>query len=277
MSVRIGAWITVCLLCLSPALVSAADDSSAREIEELRREVQELRKEIEGLRKRGIFLSDKKPEPPRGTPPGFAPMSGPSGIVNDIKCQPQLRVGEEATARRRGCRMTPRWTRLAFGNLYAGATGAYTNVAGSPNVAASLPITESSTTTYQVGIGFVRKPILNHLRGLLDDTGEVPAAVRNQGGILEDLLFNAVHLNAGISYGKALTTKDGSSILTSNSEPAYSVGIGYSVDIERLAGHVMAKRKESERPVDAGYIFQPMQGCDFWSGVKCDWPANLGQ
>jgi hypothetical protein len=64
------------------------------------------------------------------------------------------------------CNQLNNFTRLVFENLSAGFNESYTNIAGSTNVGAGVPVTQTAGTTFQIGIGYSQKPILKQLRAL---------------------------------------------------------------------------------------------------------------
>ena len=211
---------------------------------------------------------------PKGNVPSYSNPPGPN-IINDITCRPRLTyVGTESTGddpARKYCNVLRPGTRLLLENLNAGITGGYTNIAGSPNLA-GLNITESATTFYQVGIGYVQKPILRHIRALFDEDPNRPAAITHQNSILDDFVFNAVQMNAGVGYGRALTIRDQDRIETANNRPQYSASLSYSLDLQRVYIHLFhgGVRGQTEvRPVDAGYYYAPPNN-SFWDGAAKD-------
>jgi hypothetical protein len=258
------------------ALEERADprQPSAETVRDLIEQVALLRKEVDQLKQqlakdRFKLFQTERPKPETAAVPGVMAQS-PLGIVNDLKCRQALSFkDEDLRERRANCEQLSPWTRLALGNLSAGVSGIYTNIAGSPNIGADLPIVETATTAYQVGIGYKGKPILIHMRALFDGDTEkkLPSVVANQGTPSEDFVFNAVQLNAGVSYGRTLKTKDTIGIRSGNSRPVYSVALTYSIDLERAWAHIL-ERAPNARPVDPGYVYKA--GCPgFWNGEKC--------
>jgi len=158
-------------------------------------------------------------------------------------------------------------TRLLLENLAFAVNDSYTNTAGS-NLGGSVPVTQTAGNTYQVGIGYWQKPIAKQIRSLFWDDPKDPAAVRKQGTLTEDFFYNALQLNAGISYGKTLTLKSGggsasSVVETLNSRPAYVVGLTYTLDVER-AYIQLTHLGEDIRTMDHGYYYVPC-GANFWN------------
>lgn len=158
-------------------------------------------------------------------------------------------------------------TRLLFENAAVAFNEGYTNVAGFTNVAANVPITQSVGNTFQVGVGYSQKPILKQIRSLFFEDPKEPYSVRNQGTLAEDLLFNAITLNAGISYGKTLTIKNNTAAIESlNSRPSYYISGTWSLDIEKLWIHLA---HPESRTANSGYYFgAPCQS--FWTGQVCN-------
>lgn len=158
-------------------------------------------------------------------------------------------------------------TRLLLENLAFAVNDSYTNTAGS-NLGGGVPVTQTAGNTYQVGIGYWQKPIAKQIRSLFWDDPRKPYAVSEQGKIWEDFFFNALQLNAGISYGKTLTLKSGggsasSVVETLNSRPAYVVGLTYSLDVER-AYIQLTHLGQDIRTTDQGYYYRPC-GANFWN------------
>ena len=158
-------------------------------------------------------------------------------------------------------------TRLLLENLAFAVNDSYTNTAGS-NLGGGVPVTQTAGNTYQVGIGYWQKPIAKQIRSLFWDDPRKPYAVTEQGKIWEDFFFNALQLNAGISYGKTLTLKSGggsasSVVETLNSRPAYVVGLTYTLDVEK-AYIQLTHLHEDIRTTDQGYYYTPC-GPDFWN------------
>jgi hypothetical protein len=139
-----------------------------------------------------------------------------------------------------GCRELNPLVRLTLGNAVAGASDSYTNLAGFPS--STSPIVRQSGNVYQFGIGYTQKPILKQLRRFVDLMyGDFPtqpdSSITNQGSWAEDFIFNALLLNAGISYGQSLTIKNGTATNSVNARPSYSVGMTYALDLERTWVH----------------------------------------
>lgn len=210
------------------------------------------------------------PSPPTANIPSYSNPAGPN-IINDINCRPRLSHNSKAPGMNRDpareyCKILHPGIRLVLENMIAGVTGGYTNIAGSPNLGANLAITETATHFYQVGIGYVQKPVLRQIRALFDDPDK-PRAITSQNSLLDDFLFNAVQLSAGIGYGRALTIKNDDRINTENDRPQYSATLSYSLDLQRTYIHLFhgGLRGHSEiRPVDAGYYYAPPSG-GFWN------------
>jgi len=156
-------------------------------------------------------------------------------------------------------------TRLFIENLFATVNDGYTNVAGSANAGAGVPITQTTGNTYQAGFGYMQKPLLKQFRALLPDGG-IPWEVKEQGTFWEDFVFNAFTMNAGFSYGKTLTIKNGTTaIQTLNSRPSYFVAGGLSWNLERMYIHLA---HPGSRTADDGYYYQAPCPA-FWEGSKC--------
>lgn len=201
-------------------------------------------------------------DPNAERPAEYAYVSDPALIA-----QPDLRVAGERE--RPYCNPLYPITRLFLENAAVSANEGYTNVAGFTNVAANVPITQTAGNTYQVGIGYSQKPILKQIRALLENNERRPSSVTNQGTFLEDFLFNAITMNAGFSYGKTLTIKNGSAIQTLNSRPSYYASLTYSLDLERM--WIYAAHHDSDdrnRAVNAGYYYHAPCS-DFWDGRTC--------
>lgn len=182
------------------------------------------------------------------------------------------------------CNSLSPMTRLLLENLAFAVNDSYTNTAGS-NLGSSVPVTQTAGNTYQVGIGYWQKPIAKQIRALVCtnpknpaaalfcDDPKNPAAVRNQGKLSEDFFFNALQLNAGISYGKTLTLKNGggsasSVVETLNSRPAYVVGLTYTLDLERAYIQLTHLRGNQDiRTADPGYYYTPC-GPNFWNPIN---------
>jgi len=197
-------------------------------------------------------------------PPQYAYLDVPQYIKNNALME-RLSPHDEFY-----CNPLSPLTRVLLENLTAGVNDSYTNAAGSTNVGAGVPITQTSGNTFQVGIGYAQKPILRQLRAFWH-SDVVPAEVAEQGTPFEDFIYNAVFLNAGISYGKTLNVKQGggtpasSVIETLNTRPTYFVGLTYSIDLERAWIHIM---HPYSRAADAGYYYKPP--CDqFFYGYPC--------
>jgi len=176
------------------------------------------------------------------------------------------------------------WTRLALENAGVSANYTYSNQAGvisSPGSSPTSIIQTTATSTYGVGIGYTNKPILKQMRALLYPSNVRDATYR-QGTFLEDFIYNAITINASISYGRTLALK-GSTVQptvpvnTFNTRPYYSVGATWSMDLERLWVYAT---KPGSRPLDAGYYYQPQLYPENDSSAffiqphqKPDWPA----
>lgn len=207
------------------------------------------------------------------------PLSAPSKSLNDLeksngekdqndKLSPPTPIGTNVYVglAPAGTRVADTWpgchelnpvTRLVTENAILGASDAYTNQAGIPGGASS--IVQQEQNVYQFGIGYAQKPILKQLRRLLDinDYDDEPdPAITNQGSWAEDFIFNAVLLNAGTAYGESLVLKNGQATTTSYSQPIYSVGVTYALDLERAYAHVF-HGYDNSRPADPGYYFTP--------------------
>ncbi len=223
-----------------------------------------------GCRPKLVFYptgSRAKGEPPSN--PDNSALFPKFGYISDPPS-----IGQEQSATEQG-RIQPDYcnplyptTRLLLENLMVSFNQSYTNVAGYPNVGANVPITQTAGNTYQFGVGFVQKPILKQLRAVFydqlykHDDEKTPSAVTQQGTLSEDLLFNALTLNAGMSFGKTLTIKNGTAIQTLNSRPSYYAGLTLSWNVERLYIHLA---HPNARPADDGYYFRAP--CpSFWYG-----------
>jgi hypothetical protein len=223
-------------------------------------------------------------------PPPYSP-SGPTNVISDIGCRRKLglyfkgdpvKEGAATTAQvpqQRpffGCNELYPWTRLVFENATLGASDAYTNVAGYPS--ATSPIVQQTGNSYQFGVGYTQKPFLKQLRRLVYWKSDHDPAIDNQGSLQEDLLYNALSMNAGISYGKTLTIKNQSVTESQNSRPSYSLGANYSLDLERLWIHIahsdwkLDDRRDSRGTSDAGYYYEPTEAGP--SPSQNFWPAR---
>ena len=239
------------------------------EIEELKRTVDELKAEL-GQRYRPFKAlepnaADVGPPPPTANVPSPIVLSS-SSVVNDMTCRPKLSVKDDL-ARPSGCERLNPATRLLLENLSAAVTGSYTNIAGSQNISAELPITQTATTTYQVGIGYKGKPILTQIRAFWDEDEDHPRAVTNQGTAWEDFLFNAVQLNAVIGYGEALTERIPlvSAQRTRNQRTQSASHIRL---ISKGHGVHLIHSGDLTRPVDPGYHYTPPCS-SYWDGKVC--------
>lgn len=288
---RIAMIVLLIVGIVIPKSSRAIDAASKAGVAEAAAQVKALEKDLNTLelrlkelrRQRDAMIAEAVepagPPPPTNNVPGYSDVKAPT-YINDIKCRPPLKYQKtrpvDADAMKY-CRPLSPWTRLLLENLSVGAGYAYTNIAGVQNVSANLPVVSQNTNSYQVGGGFSGKPILRHVLALFDDDPSRPREVRAQGSALEDLLINAVQLNAGGGYGRAQLVKNGTAVTSATSRPSFSVGINYVVDLERLYIHLVhndwSDSSHDTRPVDAGYYYSPEAG--FWEGNGSD-PSQHG-
>lgn len=144
------------------------------------------------------------------------------------------------------------WTRLILENAGFSANDTYSNQAGYTN-ATTANIKTTIANTYQVGVGYSNKPILKQLRALIDPADGREAASK-QGTFIEDFVFNAVTVNAYVSYGRALQIQNGVHVNAYNTKPYYGVSATYALDLERMWIYAT---KDGARPADQGYYYQP--------------------
>jgi len=269
-------------------------DQLEREIQALQSQVDSLKEQLHAREKNEKSLLDSlqafvpggKSAPTANVPDTFS-SAAPTPIA-DVGCRGKLGVDTDPLKKPLNavqadhCGELSPLTRLAFENLAAGVTGGYTNIAGSQNIGAGLPVVSTSTSTYRIGIGWVGKPIVRQLRSVFfheaaepnepdafglhfgpeDETSKSPRlAVTHQGSAFEDLVVNPWVLNATIGYGKTLQLKDGDRIEAAGSRPSYSATLSYVVDLERLYVHVF-HGQDFGRPTDSGYYFAP--GSEAW-------------
>src|SRR5208282_2332535 len=163
------------------------------------------------------------------------------------------RLGSELGQENYYCNPLNRWTRLFLENAALGANWGYTNVAGSGNVAANVPIVQTAGNTYQAGIGYSQKPILKQIRAAVRELegDRDPDALSDEGTFGEDFIFNAVTMSAGFSFGKTLSVKSGAPLIeTLNSRPSYSATLTYSLPLETIWSHIV---HPDARVVGPGY------------------------
>lgn len=248
-------------------LLTEQNKKLVEQSDELVRQNAELMK-FKGQAEAAQVAAQQTQTPPTNNVPAYTDVKLPT-VVNDIKCRPVLKYDDKPTDDHlRYCHPLSPWERLLVENLAAGAGYTYANLVGFQNVALSLPLFQQTTSSYQVGGGFSGKPILKQLRAALWDPDPVlrPREVTEQGSTLEDLLFNAVQINAGGGYGRSLQIKNGVVATSETSRPSFSVGVSYVVDLERLYIHATrGDWSDTTRPVDAGYFFSPAKG--FWKGT----------
>jgi hypothetical protein len=191
--------------------------------------------------------------PKNDVPPEKASVVHDLGLYN----VPTRLDAEVPPINNRYCHPLSPLTRLVLENAGFSATGGYSNSAGNGNGlfqgTSSNTLITTATDNYAVGVGYTSKPILKQLRALAyPATGREPIA--NQGTPAEDLFWNAVTLNAAISYGRQLQVKGGTVTDSFNTRPFYSVSATYALDLERL--YVYLAHPDT-RPVDQGYYFGP--------------------
>lgn len=162
------------------------------------------------------------------------------------------------------CQALSPLARLMFENAGITATTGYGNSAVYGNTLLKDPVlTTTSANTYLLGVGYTNKPILKQIRALFFPA-DSRYAVSKQGTFCEDVLFNAITVNASYGWGRQLEVKAGLPIDTYNSRPAYNVSVTYAVDLERL--YVYALHGGS-RPVDPGYYYGPTRN-DFYKDTN---------
>ena len=203
------------------------------------------------------------------------PLPGRDSSINDIGCRKKLELQDadgnpwksgdkNALQQARvatdypypGCHELSAVERLIFENAVAGASESYTNLAGFPS--ATAPIVQQSGNVYQFGIGYSQKPLLKQLRRLVHYNADDPA-ISSQGSWSEDFIYNAILFNAGVAYGQSLVIKNGTATTSSYSRPSYSVGMTYSLDLERAWIHLIYGSLDDARPADQGYYYTPQQ------------------
>ncbi len=218
------------------------------------------------LERPNAFLAQQagsKPPAPTGTIPNYSP-TGP-GINSDITCRPTLAgyptsdsnpIWKEARVdpmRAIGiCKPLSPVTRLLLEDASASSNYAYSNQVGLQNGLATNPsstLQVQATNMWQLGLGYTNKPILKELRALAYPWDEREATA-HQGTFLEDFFWDAIGINASISYGRALAKTNGVLTDAFTTRPFYSVGATYSLDLERM--WVYAAHPGS-RPGDPGY------------------------
>ena len=257
-----------------PSLVDQLKAELEAQTKALQEQNERLKDEVEQLKKQNaIFKSQAAGQPPpdRGSIPAWSNNLAIPNVISDIRCRPQLAYKSKKDWKSETipdpdkdvCAGLDPVTRLLLENLTAGATAGYSNVSGSPNVGANLPVVQTSTSTYMVGIGYSQKPILAQIRAIGEDPS-LPRIVTNQGSTLEDFVFNAVRLNAGMGYGKTLQVKNGDGVVTSNTRPTFFVGLTYALDLERAYVHLFHGGADN-RPADPGYFVVPACA-NFWAG-----------
>ncbi len=180
------------------------------------------------------------------------------------------------------CRALSPWTRLLLENAGVSANYNYSNQSGlisSPGSNPTSIIQTTATSSYGVGVGYTNKPILKQFRSLFFPSNSRYATFQ-QGTPMEDLVWNAITINASYSYGRTLAIKNSVPTNTFNTRPYYSVGATWAVDLERL--WVYGKRVEEndryDRPLDSGFYYRPppdVSSAFFTpSHQEPDWPAS---
>jgi hypothetical protein len=144
-------------------------------------------------------------------------------------------------------------TRLLIENAIFTSNDTYSNQTGYGNtVFPSNTFQGGWNNTYQVGVGYANKPIIKQLRSLFYPADGRQDAYR-QATFWDDFFWNAITVNASLSYGRQYQVKNGTPTIALTSKPFYSVSATYAVDLERLWIYAT---KPNSRPAESGYYYQ---------------------
>jgi len=239
--------------------------------------------------------------PTTGAPANPVPALNPNLAYSDITCRPKLDISEpdkggtvvEQNGKlvlvpsspgsvvpppdkfRKDCVPLAPLTRLILENSDFVASGSYSNSAGVSN--ALLPgnqLITTATTSYFVGVGYAKKPILKQLRALFYPA-DSRDAISKQGTFMEDFFWNAVTFDGSYSWGRQLLVKGGTPVVSYNSRPFYSAALTYTADLEKL--YIDLKNgsfhPQTVRPADQGWYFGPKDS-DYYQSTNesFGWP-----
>jgi hypothetical protein len=180
--------------------------------------------------------------PATGTIPTYLPET--PNLTDDIQCRPILTpkpgdstwTSADVPAINGACRPLSPWTRFFLENASFSANDTYTNQVGLGNTLNANPATTAqiqSSNIWQLGVGYSSKPILKQVRALFYPTDE-REATSQQGTFWEDAFWEAIAVNASLSYGQALAKTNGMITDALTTRPFYSVSASYSLSLERM-------------------------------------------
>jgi hypothetical protein len=205
--------------------------------------------------------------PPTGTIPSYLPET--PNLTEDITCRPTL-AGQSNSDKdptwgtasvgtiNSACMPLSPWTRLLLENANFSANDTYTNQVGLGNTLIANPATTAqiqSSNIWGVGVGYTTKPILKQMRALFYPTDE-REATSQQGTFWEDAFWEAIAVNASLSYGQALAKTNGVLTDALTTKPFYSVSASYSLNLERMWVYATHGGSPMTRPVDPGYYME---------------------
>ena len=196
-----------------------------------------------------------------GTIPSYTPET--PNLTNDLGCRPALAPTTPDSAWsaakvptiNSACTPLSPWTRFFLENASFSANDSYTNQAGLQNTLIANPGTTAqiqSSNIWNVGVGYSSKPILKQIRALFYPADEAYATSK-QGTFWEDAFWEAVAVNASLSYGQALAKTNGMLTDALTTRPFYSLSASYSLSLERMWIYATQTGNPNAHPVDPGY------------------------
>jgi len=200
--------------------------------------------------------------PATGTIPGYLPEN--PNLTQDITCRPTLQTQDKSGSISAvgdllpACKPLYPLTRLLLENASISANDTYTNQAGIGNTLIAHPNTTAeiqSSNVWQFGIGYTSKPILKQVRGLFLSNDEREATAQ-QGTFWDDVFWEAIAMNASLSYGQALAKTNGMLTDALTTRPFYSVSASYSLNLERMWIYLSNGFNSNVHPMDPGYYIE---------------------